>query len=134
MVMYISQIYGGPELVGSAFDRALALVTRLRGPADEPGRDASLDMVFHVPGSQLSPDYDGVRTGRLSKRQRMLQVQIAVPPELLRRSEAEIVAFLLDSLRDGVRIAGPRFRRARIEYDEDAYLRTIERIRTSIVH
>ena len=64
----------------------------------------------------------------------MLQVQIAVPPELLRRSESEIITFLLDSLRNGVRIAGPRFRRAKIEYDEDAYLRIIDRIQTALVH
>jgi hypothetical protein len=38
-----------------------------------------VNVSLHVPGSVLSPDYEGVRTGSFSKKQNLLRVQIALP-------------------------------------------------------
>lgn len=134
VMIYISQIYGGPELVGTPFDRAVGTISRLRGAPVDPGLQPSIDMVFHVPGSHFTPDYSGVRTGRLSRRKRMLQIQIAVPREILGSTEGDIIPFLLDSLREGVRIAALRFRKANIAYDKEAHLGVIARIQSALVH
>ena len=48
------------------------------------GVDASLNLnvVFHVPGNMLKPEFVGVRTGRFSKSRALLMVQVAVPEEV----------------------------------------------------
>jgi hypothetical protein len=82
-MIYISQILGGPELQGDVpINRAIAKLYRLRGPTGE-GELGSLDVVFHVAGSVLGTEFSGVRTGRFSRKRRMLQVQIAVPKEVV---------------------------------------------------
>jgi hypothetical protein len=69
-------VFGGPEAMHSSVGEALSTIKRLAvsgGPDDDSG---SLDIVFHVPASLVRPDYESVRTGRLSKKQRLLQVQM----------------------------------------------------------
>jgi hypothetical protein len=48
------------------------------------GMDAplKLNVVFHIPGNLLKPDYDGMRTGRYSKSEAALMIQIALPEEV----------------------------------------------------
>jgi hypothetical protein len=82
-MIYIGQIMGGPEFHDDApINMALAKIYRLRGPVGE-GEFGSLDVVFHVAGSILEPEFVGVRAGRFSRKRRMLQVQIAVPSEVV---------------------------------------------------
>ncbi len=126
--MYIGQVYGGPELKGSRIDRVLAKVTRLVGEGEE-GAFGSLDVVFHVPGSIGAPEHTGIRTGRFSKRERMLMLQIAVPREVLTKEEPEIEEFVMASLNEVVRLATPVFQRAGIPYKEQEYLSLLEGIK-----
>lgn len=131
-MMYISRFYGGPELAESKFDRVIAKVTSLRGAGKE-GPFGSLDVVFHVPGSILDPEHSGIRTGRFSKKERMLMLQIAVPREILEQEEPEIQAFLLASLREAVRMATPVFQRAKIPYSEEEYFSLLDKIRVALM-
>jgi hypothetical protein len=41
----------------------------------------NVNVVFHVPGNLLAPDYAGVRTGSFSRARRLLMVQVALPVE-----------------------------------------------------
>ncbi len=41
----------------------------------------NVNVVFQVPGRYLEPEFDGVRTGRFSKRDAHLLVQVALPAE-----------------------------------------------------
>jgi hypothetical protein len=61
--------------------------------------------VFHVPGPLFPVDYSGLRTGRYSKKERIIEVQIAVPPELLGRSEPDTLVAMVRLLREGVELA-----------------------------
>src|SRR5579862_1544074 len=74
---------------------AIRAVTRriadARGDADSP---LSVNVVFHVPGRTLKPEFDGVRTGRYSKANQLLMVQVAVP-ELVPEDPDE---YLLDAV------------------------------------
>lgn len=130
-MLYIGGVYGGPEVSGSSIDVAIGRVTALlgEGRVDDSG---SLDIVFHVPGSIVKPDYRGVRTGSLSKKERLLQVQIGVPPEMVSQDQGAVATFVLDSLREAIRIAEPRFDRASVPYRREEYERLVDRLERSL--
>jgi len=114
--------------VGTAISRIKRLAGE--GQVEDSG---SLDVVFHVPGSLIAPDYDGVRTGTLSRKRRLLQVQVAVPRDLDDRDEVvEIARSLVLLLRNAVRIARPVFDRARIPYRQDEYERLVDGIERAL--
>ncbi|MBM7829448.1 hypothetical protein JOE59_000153 [Agromyces cerinus] len=64
-----------------------------------------MDVVFHVPGPLLTPDYEGIRTGTLSRRDRLIQVQVAVPADLGSLGEQEVCRHLADRLVEAVDLA-----------------------------
>jgi hypothetical protein len=113
--------------MSSKIGSAISKIQRLagQGQADETG---SLDVVFHVPGSLVSPDYDGVRTGTFWRKKRILQVQIAVPRDLSEKEEGEIGRSLVNLLRRAVHIAQPVFHEARVPFRHDHYERLLESI------
>ncbi len=79
--LYISTLTGGRT---SANSSAIAAVRRLHllvhGQAHPVlPTDLQVDLIFQIPGDQLSPDFVGVRTGRLARRERLLAIQVSVP-------------------------------------------------------
>jgi hypothetical protein len=130
-VIYIGEILGGPELTHSPISRAIAKLSRSRGPGGE-GPFGSLDIVFHVAGSLLQPEFTGVRTGRFSRKERMLQVQIAVPREVVASDDA--YPFLAARVLEAVQVAGPIVRKAGIPYPEQEYTAIAERMVRAAVH
>jgi hypothetical protein len=133
-VIYIGQINGGPELRGTPVDLAIAKLVRSRGEgkASTLGEFGSLDVVFHVAGSILQPEHTGVRTGRFSKRERMLQVQVAVPAEVV--ASPDPYPFVARGLLDAVHAAAPVFATAGIPYPLDEYVAVAERMMRMDVH
>lgn len=130
-MLFVGGVYGGPEVSGSSIDIAIGQVTTLlgEGRVEDSG---SLDVVFHVPGSMARPDYRGVRTGSLSRKERLLQVQIGVPSEISSQDRDAAVAYVLSSLREAIRAAEPRFRRAKIGYRQEEYERLLDRLERSL--
>ncbi len=141
-MIYVGSVLGGPELFYSPFTRAMAgIVFPVPGePWPEPGKApdprefservdprpvGSLDIVFHVPGSLLKPEYTGLRTGRFSRKQRLLQVQVAVPEGA---DDGTLRAFILQSIRQAILLAKPRFDKARIAYPEAEYLSQVDEL------
>jgi hypothetical protein len=131
-VIYIGRVYGGPEVRGARIDRALSKLVRLRGKGSE-GEFGSLDIVFHVPGSVFTPDFTGIRTGRLSKKERMLAIQIAVPQEIVNADDADMERFLMQAVRDAIDMAVEPFRRAGIAYPHSDYVEAIDRVAQGFV-
>jgi hypothetical protein len=131
-LIYIGGIYGGPEVRGSAIDRAISKLSRLRGPGTEDER-GSLDVVFHVPGSIIAPDYSGIRTGRFSKKKRLLQIQVSVPKDITAADEPTMEMFLLQALRDAIQLAVPVFDHAEIPYPHDEYVTLLDRMQRDAV-
>jgi hypothetical protein len=41
-----------------------------------------VNVVYHIPGDVLRPQFDGVRTAKFSKAQRLLMVQAALPDDV----------------------------------------------------
>lgn len=131
-MIYIGRILGGPELQDDApVNRAIAKLCRLRGPAGE-GEFGSLDVVFHVAGSLLAPEFCGVRTGRFSRKRRMLQVQIAVPKAVV--ASEDPYPILAARMLEAVRVAAPVFAKAGIPYPEAEYVGIAEKMMTAATH
>ncbi|MCK8500833.1 hypothetical protein [Myxococcus fulvus] len=123
-MIHMGAVMGGGELADSPIRVAIRKIARARGPKQED-ESGSLGIVFHGPGSILGNEFAGVRTGMLSRSQRMLQVRISAPEEQV---EAPDDHWLLERMREAIRIARPRFERARIGYPEAEYLATIDRV------
>jgi hypothetical protein len=148
-MIHVGAVLGGPELACSAFSEALSGVCFPEPgmPWPEPGqapdprgyrerndpRDVgSLDVVFHVPGSLLKPEHAGMRTGRLSRKERMLQIQIAVPETLLASTDG-LRAFILAAIADAIDLGAQPFKRARITYPEAEYRAQLEELKRRLV-
>jgi hypothetical protein len=126
MMIYIGAIFGGPELgFASPVARAIMKLQDSRDPEEE-GDFGSLDIVFHVAGSLVQPEFRGVRTGSFSRKKRMLQVQIAVPAEVV--ASPDPYAFVAGSLREAVRVAAPIFAKAGIRYPEEEYVAVADKL------
>jgi hypothetical protein len=72
---------------GGALSEVEAAIRKLAGtvrsieealPAVDSATERTLDVTFHLPGTILRPDYEGLRTGRWLSKKRLLVVQIAV--------------------------------------------------------
>jgi len=141
-MIYVSAILGGPELKYSHFSDAMEGIHfpvpgepwPKAGSAPDPlGRErrdprpvGSLDLVFHVPGSIIEPEHTGLRTGRFSRKARMLQIQIAVPGDLM--ESPELRRFLVGSVREAIDLGESRFAKAGIPYPKSEYLAQVDEL------
>jgi hypothetical protein len=123
-------VYGGPEIYESPIADTIRRLKKARVPREE-GPFGSLVIVFHVPGSIIQPEYEGVRTARFSRKQRTLTLQIAVPAEQTYTPDLD---FLLNAIRKAIGMARPRFERAGVRYPEREYLDMVDRIEKELKH
>ena len=73
----IGVVYGGPELRDSKLYDVLGSVMRsaMEARGDfEFGSVPAVNVVFHVPGSPGSPDWDAARDGKFSRKEKLLMV------------------------------------------------------------
>jgi hypothetical protein len=77
-VLSVGAVYGGPEQQLWR-DGVNSLMQRVATMREGVASQLNVNVVFHVPGSVLSPDYEGVRTGSFSKRDSLLMIQVALP-------------------------------------------------------
>jgi hypothetical protein len=115
--VYISAVLGGGGAcadVEAAIRELAAQVHVLDEQLAEGDRsnEIAVDVTFHVPGTILRPDYEGVRTGRWVGAKRLLVVQVATPDEVSGDAE-RVSAFLTDSLREAIRVASEHVARRR---------------------
>ena len=143
-MMYVGYVLGGPELSYSNFTRATSGISfPIPGePWPVPGRAPNptvayserhdprpvggLDLVFHVPGSILKPPFAGMRTGKFSRKERLLQIQIAVPEAQL--DAPSLRQYLVDSVRSAIHLAVPKFIKAGIPYLPEEYLAQVDQL------
>ena len=95
-------------------------------PALVPEESGSIDLVFHVAGSVVKPQYTGMRTGRFSRKEQTLMVQVSVPTEQV--ANPQPLPFILSSIREAVSISKPLFRKAEIPFPEESFLELADRI------
>jgi|SRR3989344_2493991 len=124
-------IYGGPEVsyskIAKAIDRLMVVPDELAS-YPIPSESARLNVVFHVPGSLLKPEFVGARTGSLSRKENIMMVQIAVPENLITfvLPSPKLKQFLFESTREAVRIAKLKFTKFKMPFAEVEFLGLID--------
>ena len=123
---------GGPEqrdsVVEAALLKAMQTASGVRDRSYNDGTQAWINPIFIVPGSLLGPDFDGLKTGHFSRREKGLVIQVAVPKAVAEGVEVE--RFIVASLRDCVRLAAAVFTSKGISFPAlkaEKVIRSIER-------
>lgn len=65
---------------------------------DNVSSNINVEVVFHVPGNILSPDYEGLRTGSYWKSKALLQVQVALPAVAPADPRSALIQLIWDAL------------------------------------
>ncbi len=110
-------VFQGPELEGSLIDRTIKeagkAAAELRGDF-EFGSSPAVNVIFYVPGSLGSPDWDGLRDAKFSRRQQLLMVQVAVPENVVDSSDPK--DFVIESLYGANAVAFEFFRQKNMDF------------------
>ena len=129
MKFYIGSVLGGSEVSGTPVDTIITRLARASHAyqqAYEIASEGGLDIVYHVPGSMMQREFEELRTGKFSKKEKMLMVQISVPT--LFENEQHLEKFLVEALREDIQLAKPIFKSAKIPFSQDEYLQLADSI------
>ena len=127
MSFFVGAVLGGPEVRSSSLVAAIQAVSRLCDRLrNQAAGEAAIDLVFHVPGSLIKPAYQGVRTGKFSKRDRILMVQVSVPESQV--AGPDPIVFVVRSMRQAIGLAKPAFAKARIPFSVEEHLGLVARV------
>jgi hypothetical protein len=128
-MIYIGAVLGGPELSGSPVTRAIRRLGELLNTGSKV-EGGSLDIVFHIPGTIVKPNFSGTRTAKFSKKEKMLMIQIAVPEILVSCAQPEQA--LMDLLADAIPLAGPVFAKAEVQFPHQEYRNLLQDARNAL--
>ena len=82
-MIFIGAVEYGPKLDRLPISRAIDVIRdTLRRELGGADAGPSIDVVIHIPGPLGGPDFKGIRVGRLSRQERMVQAEIAIPIDL----------------------------------------------------
>ena len=108
-VLSIGSVVGGSTAANRVWRDALAELARgvasARHGVTSP---LNLNVVFQVPGDILRPDFEGVRTGRFSTRDRLLMIQAALPETVAPDPDRFVREALVAAVGEGERWARRR--------------------------
>ena len=84
-------------------------------------QEAMINIVYHVPGTLLKPDYVGMRTGKFSKKERCLMVQVAVEEEFAALDDAKkIRQYIFETADEAIGIGKSFLERKGLDYEIEA--------------
>ncbi|WP_333680495.1 hypothetical protein [Dyella sp.] len=104
-------------------DAVWDLSWRIDGVAKTHTSPLKLNVVFHIPGNMLKPEFSGVRTGSYFKKLAALMVQVALPEELAEDVPAYIEHVTHLAIDEAARWAVKR----RLEFDAALFHDIVER-------
>lgn len=121
-VFSIGLVVGGRTPGNRAWTDEIARLT-LEAVAARAGVEAplNLNVVFHVAGNLVQPDFEGVRTGTFRKAERLLMVQVALAEPAPANPRAE----LLSLLQSAVAEAEAWSNRRRLAFDREPFVRIL---------
>jgi hypothetical protein len=113
----VGAVFRGEELRGSKIQ--VAITAAMKACPDfekefEVGSFPAVNVVFHVPGSTGSPDWDGLRDAKFSRQQQLLMVQVAVPESVVESANPE--DFVIESLYGANAVAFEFFRQKNMDF------------------
>ena len=127
-LLSIGMITGGPEPtpIDETIRRIATLLAEIQTTTAGlfQRSEGELNVVFHLPGRLIRPSFRGLRTAKVSRKQKTLMVQVAVPDSIVDSRDEEFVA---QSLKDAVRLTVPVFARTAIPFVEEEFVRVIVR-------
>lgn len=77
----IGAIGGGPGTDRRWVAAVMALMRAVKEARLLVETPLAVNVVFQIPGPNLTPEFEGMRTGLFSRKQSELMVQVALPPE-----------------------------------------------------
>lgn len=102
----VGSILGGRGPWTSTWSEAIgALTIKIANARKGVISPLNVNVVFHVPGNLMKPDFEGVRTGSFSKKTSLLQVQIALPETPPADIDADLKARVNEALNEAERWA-----------------------------
>lgn len=100
-VLSIGSVVGGSTLSNRRWRDAIGELTRavadVRADVSSP---LNVNVVFHVAGNVIRPNFEGARTGRYSKADRLLLVQVALPDGVPDDPAGYLRAALMQAIRE----------------------------------
>lgn len=118
-VIYIGRVAYGPEVRHLPVDHAVtAILDALKRELADVELGSSVDVVVHIPGSLGGPDFQGIRTGRLSRRKGMVQAEVAIPREVAVSDDPLSLTWSL--IAGAIRAAADHLDRAGLAFDRVA--------------
>ena len=109
-------------------DAVMAVARRVAEARARHPADLSLNVVFHIPGSFLQPDFDGVRLGTVFTTKRAILSQVAVPATL---DADDVAVFAFDAVHAAIDLAAERISKRRLGWDVEALRATASDAQTS---
>ena len=97
-ILSIGAVAGGASASRAwetAIKRAAQRVVQLREGWSSP---LAVNVVYQIPGEVMTPDFEGVRSGQFSRKDRRLLVQIALPPEPVHDADHEVLERLSEAI------------------------------------
>jgi hypothetical protein len=94
----VGAVEGGPGSSvewNEAVKRLGRRVTELRDSVESP---LSVNIVYQIPGQFLQPDFDGARSGRFSRKESSLLVQVALPATPVGDAYEEVRSLLTEAI------------------------------------
>jgi hypothetical protein len=116
-VISIGAVFLGPELEGSNADRQITAIMEAASEctgSDRVDVGPGINVVYYVEGSLDSPDWEGARDGKFSRKRQLLMVQVAVPSRVV--NPRALRQRLLDGLDNANDLAFQFFRRKGLSY------------------
>lgn len=123
-VLSIGAADGGSTDGGACADAVRALGRAVVAEGQGVVSPLNVNVVFHLAGRHLTPDFTGVRTGRFRKADSHLLVQAAVFPEQVTDAQAEVKRLLHNAVNEAERWA----QRRRLADDLDGLTALVERV------
>jgi hypothetical protein len=121
MPLSLGAVLGGPE-------KTVAIQTfRTLSQQFPKGGIPFLNVVFHFPGTLITPNYSGLRTGRFSNKEQGFMIQAAVPVSIAESEQPnEIIDYFDQTIREAMALSRERWNHHKIEFPWDADFATIE--------
>ena len=94
-ILAIGAVDGGPSEWSEAVRDLGKRVMELREGVHSP---LAVNVVYQIPGRFLAPEFEGVRTGRFSRKEARLLVQVALPAEVAADTSVEVRRLLRDAI------------------------------------
>lgn len=130
-MIYIGWIAYGPKLDRLPISVATTAIRDvLRDELGDANLGPSVDIVLHVPGSLGGPDFAGLRTGRFSRPEETVQVEVAIPGDLV--ASHEPTGPLLELVASAIGAAADYLMREGVDFDNEAHRTAIQRTATRL--